>query len=154
MAGPAARVPPEARRIYAGALFQIERSIFHSYGLDAHSRGVLCDASTGMGGGDLVERNVLFNTCRESSDHGPINSWDRQPFLSTVRTGKPSMQMAWREVRNNILIANYGGSKEVDNDDGSLFYSGEWQDDEPHGFGKYHTPEGQVAYEGEIAAGP
>ena len=35
----------------------------------------------GFGGGDLVSENVLFNTCRESSDHGPINSWDRQPFL-------------------------------------------------------------------------
>ena len=26
-----------------------------------------------------IYENVLFNTCRESSDHGPINSWDRQP---------------------------------------------------------------------------
>lgn len=33
------------------------------------------------------------------------------------------MQMAWRQVRNNIVIANYGGSKEVDNDDGSLFWN-------------------------------
>ena len=31
----------------------------------------------GFGGGDNVTENVLFNTCRESSDHGPINSWDR-----------------------------------------------------------------------------
>merc|ERR1711972_326622 len=64
----------------------------------------------------------MGNTCRESSDHGPINSWDRQPFLTTIRNGTPSTQMAWREVRHNIVIANYGGSKEVDNDDGSLFY--------------------------------
>jgi hypothetical protein len=27
----------------------------------------------GMGGGNLIERNVIFNTCRESGDHGPIN---------------------------------------------------------------------------------
>ncbi len=33
----------------------------------------------GFGGGDHVHSNVLFHTCRESSDHGPINSWDRQP---------------------------------------------------------------------------
>lgn len=31
--------------------------------------------------------------------------------------------MAWRNVRANLLIANYGGSKEVDTDDGSLFYN-------------------------------
>jgi len=76
----------------------------------------------GFGGGDEIVENVLFNTCRESSDHGPINSWDRQPFLTSVRNGTPSTQMAWRDVRHNIVIANYGGSKEVDNDDGSLFY--------------------------------
>jgi hypothetical protein len=39
-----------------------------------------------------------------------------------VRTGKPSTQMAWRDVTRNLVIANYGGSKEVDNDDGSLFW--------------------------------
>jgi len=76
----------------------------------------------GHGGGDQIYENVLFNTCRESSDHGPINSWDRQPFLTTVRSGEPSMQMAWRDVRQNLIVANYGGSKEVDNDDGSLFW--------------------------------
>ena len=76
----------------------------------------------GFGGGDNVTGNVLFNTCRESSDHGPINSWDRQPFLTTVRTGEPSMQMEWREVWGNFIVANYGGTKQVDNDDGSLFW--------------------------------
>jgi hypothetical protein len=27
----------------------------------------------GLGGGNLVKGNVIFNTCRESGDHGPIN---------------------------------------------------------------------------------
>ncbi len=77
----------------------------------------------GFGGGDVVEGNVLFNTCRESSDHGPINSWDRQPFVTNVRDGAtPSAKMAWRHVTGNLVVANYGGSKEVDNDDGSLFW--------------------------------
>ena len=76
----------------------------------------------GFGGGDVVTANVLFNTCRESSDHGPINSWDRQPFLTTVRTGQPSTIMAFRHVFGNFLISNYGGSKQIDNDDGSLFW--------------------------------
>jgi hypothetical protein len=76
----------------------------------------------GFGGGDIVTENVLFNTCRESSDHGPINSWDRQPFLTTVRDGTPSTIMLFRHVFGNFLISNYGGSKQVDNDDGSLFW--------------------------------
>lgn len=76
----------------------------------------------GFGGGDQVYENVLFNTCRESADHGPINSWDRQPFITTVLNGTPSSQMAWRDVTRNVVISNYGGFKEVDNDDGSLFY--------------------------------
>ena len=42
----------------------------------------------GFGGGTLIEKNLLVNTCRESGDHGPFNSWDRQPFLTTVGDGK------------------------------------------------------------------
>jgi hypothetical protein len=30
--------------------------------------------------------------------------------------------MQWRNVYQNVVIANYGGSKQVDNDDGSLFW--------------------------------
>ena len=30
--------------------------------------------------------------------------------------------MEWRHVWGNFLVANYGGSKQVDNDDGSLFW--------------------------------
>ena len=44
----------------------------------------------GFGGGDLLERNLVFSTCRESGDHGPFNSWDRQPFVTDVRDGTPS----------------------------------------------------------------
>ena len=76
----------------------------------------------GFGGGDLLENNLVFSTCRESGDHGPFNSWDRQPFLTTVRTGEPSMQMQWREIRNNFFIDQYSMQENVDNDDGSGWY--------------------------------
>lgn len=36
----------------------------------------------GMGGGDLISDNLIFNVVRETQDHGVINSWDRQPFLT------------------------------------------------------------------------
>ena len=34
------------------------------------------------------------------------NSWDRQPFLTTVRTGKPDMIMQWREIHHNVSISS------------------------------------------------
>lgn len=87
-----------------------------------------------VGGGDIVQGNLIFNTCRESGDHGPINSWDRQPFLTTLRDGvTKSFEPLPREINGNFIIANYGASQGVDNDDGSswfhihhnLFYSAE-----------------------------
>ena len=100
-----------------------------------------------MGGGDKVIRNLIFNSCRESGDHGenqffrlnylattntkliiingslsptgPINSWDRQPYLTKHRDGKtPSFNPIPREIIGNFIIANYGADQGVDNDDG------------------------------------
>jgi hypothetical protein len=43
------------------------------------------------------------------------DSWDRQPFLTTVRDGTPSMIMAWRSIHHNFLIDNYSPQEAVDN---------------------------------------
>eukprot|EP00435_Cladocopium_sp_Y103_P019596 s583_g4.t1 len=76
----------------------------------------------GFGGGDEIGYNLVFSTCRESGDHGPFNSWDRQPFLTTVRTGEPSMIMQVRAIHHNFFIDNYSPQEDVDNDDGSCYY--------------------------------
>ncbi len=76
----------------------------------------------GFGGGDELSHNLVFSTCRESGDHGPFNSWDRQPYQTSVRTGEPSMIMQWREIHHNFFIDNYSPQEDVDNDDGSCFY--------------------------------
>ena len=79
----------------------------------------------GFGGGDVVASNLIFNTCRESGDHGPINSWDRQPYVTMfgLVPGKASGLMAPRNITRNFLVANYGGGNgAVDNDDGSIYY--------------------------------
>ena len=76
----------------------------------------------GFGGGDEIAGNLVFSTCRESGDHGPVNSWDRQPYLTTVDTGEPSLIAAWREIHHNFLIDNYSPQENVDNDDGSYKY--------------------------------
>jgi len=75
----------------------------------------------GAMGGHLIEHNVIFNSCRESGDHGAINSWDRQPFLHS-EGGAPSFSPLPIVVRENYITANYGASQGVDNDDGSSFY--------------------------------
>jgi hypothetical protein len=60
---------------------------------------------------------------RESGDHGPFNSWDRQPFLTTVRDGKtPSFVPAVNEIRRNFILGTYQTQEAVDNDDGTAYY--------------------------------
>ena len=60
---------------------------------------------------------------RESGDHGPINSWDRVPYITTVATGKPSVIPKWRHIHHNLFFAVYNSQEAVDNDDGSSHYN-------------------------------
>lgn len=41
----------------------------------------------GFAGGSTVNGNLVFNMVRETGDHGPYNSWDRQPYLT--HSGNP-----------------------------------------------------------------
>ena len=102
----------------------------------------------GFGGGAEMARNLLFNTCRESSDHGELltvatgrpfsgfrrsrsdevprwsagafNSWDRLPYITDIRDGKtPSTIPAWNDMHHNFIVANYAADGGcLDNDDG------------------------------------
>lgn len=75
-----------------------------------------------MGGGDVVYRNLIFNTCRESGDHGPINTWDRQPFMTDLPYDKKTFVPLRRRICYNLIFANYGAAEGIDNDDGSSWY--------------------------------
>ncbi len=78
----------------------------------------------GFGGGHEVSENLLFNTCRESSDHAAFNSWDRLPYVTDVRSGAPSTIPALTRVRSNLIVSNYGANGGcLDNDDGSAYYA-------------------------------
>merc|ERR1712025_750200 len=74
----------------------------------------------GFGGGSEMAYNLMFNTCRESGDHGPFNSWDRQVYVTDIdqRPGVPQ----YNDIHNNMMVANYNGQEGVDNDDGSAYY--------------------------------
>ncbi len=77
-----------------------------------------------FGGGNNVSAVSLFNTCRQSGDHGNMNSWDRMPFLTTIKSGgyEASYSAALTETHHSMIIANYGASQGFDNDDGSSWY--------------------------------
>ena len=76
----------------------------------------------GFGGGSNVTENLLFNTCRESGDHGPFNSWDRQVFVTKVRNGTATTEKQYDYISYNFIIANYNSKMGIDNDDGSAYY--------------------------------
>jgi hypothetical protein len=71
-----------------------------------------------FGGGDQIANTLVFSTCRESGEHEPLNSLDRQQF----RDGTPSMQTQRREIHHHFFIDNYSPQVDVDNDDGSAGY--------------------------------
>merc|ERR1712079_996269 len=61
----------------------------------------------GFGGGSQVESNLMFNLCRESGDHGPFNSWDRQVFVTRVNNGTKSTRKAYDWTTGNFMVGNY-----------------------------------------------
>lgn len=59
-------------------------------------------------------------------DHGPFNSWDRQPFLTTVRNGTASLIPARNVLTKNFVMANYNANGGCfDNDDGMCLSHGD-----------------------------
>lgn len=76
----------------------------------------------GFGGGTNVTQNLIYNQCRESGDHGAMNSWDRTAYISDVKYGTPSYTAQMNGVYENFIIANYGASQGFDTDDGSSWY--------------------------------
>jgi len=85
-------------------------------------RAAIC-VNDGFYGNHTLSWNVLFNTVRETSDHGPINSWDRQPFLTdAVQPGLPSLWQHTSYIHHNTLFNNYRSVWPLDHDDGSCFY--------------------------------
>jgi len=79
----------------------------------------------GFGGGNLLKNNLIFNMVRETGDHGPFNSWDRQPYLTKVgsNSGPPSLIPAESYLTNNFFINNYASTWPIDHDDGSCYYT-------------------------------
>ncbi len=78
----------------------------------------------GFGGKNQVMYNLGFNMVRETGDHGPFNSWDRQPYLTNVNDelDEPSLLPNQSSLMRNFFINNYHSTWPIDHDDGSCYY--------------------------------
>jgi len=76
----------------------------------------------GFGGGNLVEGNLVFNMVRETEDHGPFNSWDRQPYV-TWNGNEFSIIPMQNVITKNFIINAYNSVWTIDHDDGSAYYN-------------------------------
>eukprot|EP00928_Gymnodinium_smaydae_P026730 TRINITY_DN20901_c0_g1_i1.p1 TRINITY_DN20901_c0_g1~~TRINITY_DN20901_c0_g1_i1.p1 ORF type:complete len:912 (+),score=66.56 TRINITY_DN20901_c0_g1_i1:74-2809(+) len=88
----------------------------------------------GFAGNNLVQGNLVLNMVRETGDHGPYNSWDRQPYLtnSGVDDGYKTSQKYGSTgsilkkndfIKHNFIINSYNGVWAIDHDDGSQFFN-------------------------------
>ncbi len=78
----------------------------------------------GFGGGSVIENNLMFATVMETGDHGPFNSWDRQPYVHRFdqQSGSYVHKEFFDEIRHNVFMGNYYAQEGIDNDDGSALY--------------------------------
>ncbi|MEC3908505.1 right-handed parallel beta-helix repeat-containing protein [Tamlana sp. 2201CG12-4] len=85
----------------------------------------------GTWGGHIIEYNDVFNTVRETSDHGSFNSWGRDRFWSSSRERvnayvkeHPELPLLdaikTTHIRNNRFRCDHGW--DIDLDDGSTNY--------------------------------
>lgn len=59
----------------------------------------------------------------ETDDHGPINTWDRVPYLTDLYDGTQSLNVKENQIHRNFLINNYRSVWPIDHDDGSCFWN-------------------------------
>jgi len=81
------------------------------------------NTNDGFGGDNHMVGNLLMNTCRESGDHGPWNSWDRVPYITEIGNGSSSVIPAFQQIHNNFIIGTYQTQEGIDTDDGSSYYN-------------------------------
>jgi hypothetical protein len=104
-------------------LISVSRSVSVIGNLMFNMPRAAININDGFYGNHTLSYNVLFNTVRETSDHGPINSWDRQPYLTdAVQPGLPSLWQHDSYIHHNTLFNNYRSVWPIDHDDGSCFY--------------------------------
>ena len=104
-------------------LISVSRSVSVIGNLMFNMPRAAININDGFYGNHTISWNVIFNAVRETKDHGPINTWDRQPFLTDARqSGLPSLWQHYSYIHHNTIIGNYHSVWPLDHDDGSCFY--------------------------------
>lgn len=104
-------------------------TISHNSIYDMPRAGI--NISEGTWGGHVIEYNDIFNTVKETGDHGSINSWGRDRFwhpdyqaMTEITRSNPGLILADMLspiiIRNNRLRCDRGW--DIDLDDGSSNY--------------------------------
>ena len=96
------------------------------------SRAGIC-IGDGTWGGHLIEHNYVHDTCKQTHDHGPFNSWGRERYWSLVHShfGPEEKNcivagdvrfdaMEMTLIRHNLFVEHHGWG--IDLDDGSSNY--------------------------------
>ncbi|MBN1187896.1 MAG: right-handed parallel beta-helix repeat-containing protein [Bacteroidales bacterium] len=104
-------------------------TISHNSIYDVPRAGI--NVSEGTWGGHVIEFNDVFETVKETGDHGSINSWGRDRFwhpdreeMNKITSNEPSLiladAIATVVIRNNRFRCDRGW--DIDLDDGSTNY--------------------------------
>ncbi|MBN2175358.1 MAG: right-handed parallel beta-helix repeat-containing protein [Bacteroidales bacterium] len=104
-------------------------TVSHNSIYDVPRAGV--NVSEGTWGGHIIEFNDIFETVKETGDHGSFNSWGRDRFwhsdreeMNKITAKEPSLILAdaisTAVIRNNRLSSDRGW--DIDLDDGSSNY--------------------------------
>ena len=75
-----------------------------------------------------MRNNLLFNLVRETTDHGPFNSWDRTPYVTRVEgsvgaAATTRVGPALSNITRNMIMCNWQCTWPIDHDDGSNAYN-------------------------------
>jgi hypothetical protein len=143
--GPKTNNYPAACKVYNNLMFdlgQVEKqsagvelsmcqsiTVSHNTIYDVPRAGI--NVSEGTWGGHIIEYNDLFNTVKESGDHGSFNSWGRDRYWHPDKKVLDSIvennfELAMLDVvepitiRNNRMRCDHGW--DIDLDDGSSHY--------------------------------
>ncbi len=114
-----------------GVQIQVASSITVSYNSIYNTPRAGINIGDGCFGGHVLEFNDVFNTVRETGDHGSFNSWGRDRFWAPDRKYMDSLVVLHPElilldaqkqtvIRNNRFRCDHGW--DIDLDDGSSNY--------------------------------
>jgi len=113
----------------AGVFLSLAMKITISHNHIYHTpRAGIC-LNDGQWGGHVIEYNDIHDTVRETGDHGPFNSWGREPYWCGNQSHGPASHPAGSVkeyarfttiIRNNRFRDSHGWG--IDLDDGSSNY--------------------------------